>query len=55
MEAQGLWLGKRIDASKVSVDTTHMSLGQRILVACFLGAAFWNSICIIPLVFLTFK
>lgn len=48
-------LGRRIDASNVSFDTTDMSSGQRVLVACFLGAAFWNSISMVPVVFLTFK
>ncbi|KAJ4388195.1 hypothetical protein N0V93_008802 [Gnomoniopsis smithogilvyi] len=48
-------LAKRIDASNVTFDTTHMSSGQRVLVACLLGAALWNSVTMIPVIFLTFK
>lgn len=50
-----LWHWKRLDASNVSIDTTKMSVGQRVLVACLLGAAMWNAISVVPMILLTFK
>lgn len=55
MRPQAAWLARSIDASNVSFDTTDMSSGQRVLVSCFLGAALWNAVCMVPLIFLTFK
>lgn len=48
-------MGRVFTRADVPVDTRDMSAGQRTLVACLLGAALWNSVCMVPMVVFSFK